>query len=100
MRLDKIPKELVGFIERNKVEFFHDDVAGVNGPNGWSKQLIEVFGGEGEGSTYYKVWSFTQNDDILYVKFNGWYESYNGADFDNYFVVAPKEKTITVYEPV
>ena len=54
-------------------------------------------GGEGAGDEYWSVYSFTRGDEKVYVKFNGWYASYNGAEFTEWFFVEPKEKVITVW---
>ena len=58
------------------------------------------YGGEGQGDDYWSVYSFTRGDEKVYVKFNGWYASYNGAEFTEWFFVEPKEKVITVFELV
>lgn len=58
------------------------------------------YGGEGQGDDYWSVYSFTRGNEKVYVKFNGWYASYNGAEFNEWFFVEPKEKVITVFEPV
>jgi hypothetical protein len=67
-------------------------------PSGWTQVVVDSYGGEGQGDTYYTVRKFTNGDDVLYVRFNGWYSSYDGADYNNYQVVRPVEKTIVVYE--
>lgn len=52
------------------------------------------FGGEGQGDDYWSVYSFTDRDNFkVYVQFDGWYASYNGADYSEYFFVEPKEVT-------
>ena len=56
------------------------------------------YGGEGQGDDYWSVYSFTRGDEKVYVKFNGWYASYNGAEFTEWFFVEPKEKVITVFD--
>ena len=63
-------------------------------------QHEDSYGGEGQGEDYWSVYSFTRGDEKIYVKFNGWYASYNGAEFTEWFFVAPKEKVITVFELV
>jgi hypothetical protein len=63
-------------------------------------QHEDNYGGEGQGDDYWSVYSFTRGDEKVYVKFNGWYASYNGAEFTEWFFVEPKEKVITVFEPV
>ncbi len=55
-------------------------------------------GGEGQGEDYWSVYKFTNGKDTCYVKFDGWYQSYNGSEFDEWYFVEPKQKTITVYE--
>lgn len=55
------------------------------------------YGGEGQGDDYWSVYSFTRGDEKIYVQFNGWYASYNGAEFTEWFFVEPKEKVITVW---
>ncbi len=58
------------------------------------------YGGEGQGDDYWSVYSFTRGDEMVYVKFNGWYASYNGAEFTEWLFVEPKEMVITVFVPV
>lgn len=58
----------------------------------------DSFGGEGMGDEYWSVYSFFRGEEKVYVKFNGWYQSYNGADYTEWLFVEPKQKTITVYE--
>lgn len=59
---------------------------------------VDNHGGEGEGEDYWSVYRFTKGDDTVYVKFQGWYASYVGSEFNEWFFVEPKQKTITVYE--
>lgn len=63
-------------------------------------ELKDHHGGEGEGDQYWGVYSFTDDasNETVYIKFNGWYASYIGAEFEDFFVVKPVQKTITVYE--
>ena len=58
------------------------------------------YGGEDMGSAYWSVYKFTQNDESVYVKFNGFYQSYNGAEFTEWFFVEPKEKVVIEYDRV
>lgn len=60
---------------------------------------VEQYGGEGQGDTWYSVKYFPDHD--VYLKVNGWYQSYSGTDFNGWEdvdVVKPQQKTITVYE--
>ena len=60
---------------------------------------IKHVGGEEQGSTYYSVYKFTDTitNEITFIKFNGWYASYVGAEYQNMFEVKPVEKTIIDY---
>jgi hypothetical protein len=61
---------------------------------------VQQHGGEGEGEQWYVVYHFVEHD--IYVRVDGWYQSYEGTDFydgwDCCKEVRPKEKVITVYE--
>lgn len=63
-------------------------------------EVIEVdqYGGEGEGETWYTVKYFKDHD--VYIRTDGYYQSYNGTEFENGYgyEVRPQQKTITVYE--
>lgn len=63
-----------------------------------SFELIKHYGGEDMGSEYYAVWKFTKEGEEVYIKFNGYYQSYNGADYQSFYKVEPKVKSIVVYE--
>ena len=62
--------------------------------------MVDRYGGEGEGETWYVVHHFVDHD--LYIRTDGFYQSYNGVEFYDGWgccrEVRPKEKTITVYE--
>lgn len=61
---------------------------------------VDSHGGEGEGSDYWTVIQIRNpdnHDEQHYIKFQGWYASYNGAEYDQWYFVEPKQKTITVY---
>jgi hypothetical protein len=55
-------------------------------------------GGEEQGEDYWSVYKFTNGKDTCYVKFDGWYQSYNGSEFNEWFFVSPVEKMVTFYE--
>lgn len=47
------------------------------------KQVQQV-GGENQGSTFFIVYEVTNaNNDKVHIKFDGYYSSYNGSEFDN-----------------
>lgn len=58
------------------------------------------YGGEDMGSDYWSVYKFTLDDVSVYVKFQGFYQSYNGAEFSEWFFVEPKEKVVIGFDRV
>ena len=65
---------------------------------GIAVELIDNYGGEEQGSQYWSIYKFTKGDESVFVKFNGYYASYVGSEFQEFMFVEPKQKTITVYE--
>lgn len=60
---------------------------------------VASFGGEGKGDQYWCVYEFVGHQgEVAYVKFYGWYQSYNGSEYSDYKFVTPQEKTVVVYE--
>lgn len=64
---------------------------------------IDQYGGEDKGSDWWSVKYFPDHD--VYMKVEGYYTSYDGADFEGGWhsacsEVKPKEKTIVVYAKV
>ena len=61
---------------------------------------VDSYGGEDQGSDFYSVILIRNpdnHDEQYYIKFQGWYASYNGAEYEGWSFVEPKQKTITVY---
>lgn len=51
-------------------------------------EVLDNYGGENCGSTYYSVIRFDLKEGgSVTFKFDGWYASYNGADFEKFFEV-------------
>lgn len=61
-------------------------------------KVVDKYGGEDKGSTWYKVQYFVEHD--VYIRTDGWYSSYDGTYFDEGYgsVVKPVEKLVTFYE--
>ena len=63
-------------------------------------KAVDSHGGEGEGSDFWTVILIhnpDNHDEQYYIKFQGWYSSYSGAEYEGWSFVEPKQKTITVY---
>lgn len=61
-------------------------------PLGISIKLVDSYGGEDQGSTYYAVYQFSKDgEQDVFIKFSGWYSSYDGATFEDFKVVQPKQ---------
>lgn len=61
-------------------------------------ESVDSYGGEGEGSTYYHVWKFTGQGEEVYLRFDGYYQSYDGSTYESFRHVQPTTKMVTVYE--
>lgn len=61
-------------------------------------EQAECYGGEDQGSDYWSVYSFTDGMEAVFIKFDGWYASYEGSTYDEFYEVQAVEKTITVFE--
>lgn len=61
-------------------------------------KLEDRYGGEDQGSEYWSVYSFSNGYEVVFIKFDGWYASYDGSTFDEFFEVKAVEKTVTVFE--
>lgn len=64
---------------------------------GISYELMDHYGGEGQGDDFWAVWKFTKGNQEALVKFEGWYASYHGAEFTEWRFVEPKKVTVTKY---
>ena len=53
--------------------------------------LVADHGGEDQGSDYYSVYEFSKGDEIVLVKFQGWYASFDGAEYHHWSFVTPKK---------
>lgn len=59
--------------------------------------LVDCYGGEGRGDDYWAVWKFIDNGEEYFVRFDGWYSSSAGAEFNKMELVKPVETKITKY---
>ena len=77
------------------------------GWNSWSGKLpfefkgVDHYGGEGQGTDYWTVIQVRlpgDDSETALVKLEGWYASYEGADYNDWRFVQSRQKTITVYD--
>ena len=61
-------------------------------------KMVEQYGGEGQGDTYYSVYHFVDHD--VYIRFDGWYASHHGSEYEEMFQVRPYEELVVKYKPV
>ena len=58
----------------------------------------DSYGGEGKGEDYWIVYKFSKGDEAVYVRFDGWYASYDGSEFNEWFFVEPKEVQVVQFQ--
>ena len=68
--------------------------------NGITFKLEDSYGGEGEGENYWSVYSFSKGDSKVYVKFDGYYTSYDGSNYNEWFFVEPKQVMVTQFHRI
>lgn len=74
-------------------------------PDDWvnvTSSCVDAYGGEDCGSTYYSVYEFHIDNCRLtrvtfYLRFDGWYASHYGTDYQDFREVRPKQVTKTEY---
>lgn len=72
----------------------YDEFVNLFGKN----ELVEDFGGEGQGDSYYNVFHFPNAN--IWIQFDGYYASHYGSEYQNMFEVEPKEVKVIQYEQV
>lgn len=79
---------------------FNNDFStdGINLFNDWKIECVDSYGGEGQGEMYYTIYKVTDpSGNYCFVKFNGSYYSYDGANYDRYFQVIGKKVEVVQY---
>lgn len=110
MSLKEVVKELLKAAESDVMNNFFWSEAGMDykyqeeEPEGFDTALkekgikynhVDNYGGEGQGEDYWSVYSFNNDDELVYVKFDGYYASYDGSTFQEWFFVEPTEVVVT-----
>lgn len=65
--------------------------------HGLTSKVVDSYGGEDCGSTYYAVYEMSDGIESLFVRFDGHYQSHYGTDYQGYSFVTPKEKKVMEY---
>lgn len=55
--------------------------------------IEDNYGGEDCGTEYWSVYKFYKGNEVVYVKFNGWYQSYNGSEYEEWYFAKPIPKS-------
>ena len=65
---------------------------------GITAKCIDSYGGEGKGEGYWVVYEFSKDNESVYVQFDGWYTSYEGPEFTEWFFVELKEVKVVKFQ--
>ena len=95
MMHDNCSLEFQEWDSKNMVKTQFGEWAEANGVTETSS--VKSYGGEDQGSTYYSVIRFSDGTDEVFLKFYGWYASYDGANYEDFTRVYPKEVTRIEY---
>jgi hypothetical protein len=100
MALKKTLERILDQLSDRDRENFMD---GCGPEESFDNELITVtnvcsYGGEDMGSDYWCVYSFSKDNETLFIKFYGWYASHVGSEYQGYKFVNPQQKTVTIYE--
>jgi hypothetical protein len=75
--------------------------AGDNVPakiSGFTITKLESYGGEGEGDSFWAVFSVEKDGVQKYWKWDGWYASYDGGYLESLFEVEPEQVVVTKWK--
>lgn len=87
------PKDITHDSDR---EWYFDLVEYFN-KNNIQYAFVDNYGGEEQGRDYWSVYSFTDGDNVVYVKFKGWYASYVGSEYEEFYFVEPRQVEVTQF---
>jgi hypothetical protein len=70
-------------------------------PDDWenvTSKSVDHYGGEDCGSTYYTVYQFiVDGNEVFYLRFDGWYASHYGCEYQDFREVFSRQVTKTEY---
>ena len=76
----------------------HDSFLDALKVNNITFKHVTNFGGEEQGAEYWSVYEFTDGTSSVFVKFDGWYASYSGSDYEEFYFVEPVPTQVIVYK--
>lgn len=95
------PKDNSSYLEFGGDYFYPEDYENFNPASfPWTYKYVDKFGGEGHGDSYWPVYEFSLNGVSCHIKFDGYYNSYEGATCDNLIEVEPRQVMRTAWFPV
>lgn len=104
--MKKLNPEIIDLLQEN----MSDAVEGPKYSDVWEDPMFANFnssqedhyGGEGKGSDYWTIFKLTdkETNDEFFVKFDGYYASYHGTDWETVSQVEPIEKTVKDWKEV
>lgn len=101
--------ESLDLYDMGPAEWLEDDVADLLMRERWrisdvnlSRMLDQIgpvtcvqHGSTADDASYHSVYQFLDHD--VYIKFTGWWSSYDGNSFNGMYQVVPEERIITAY---
>ena len=64
---------------------------------GISYEMIQHHGGEDEGSEYWAIYKFSKGQETVFIKFNGYYQSFCDTEYLGFDFVVPTEVMVIQY---
>lgn len=90
--------------DRIDLERHPDEIPTDKAVSGLTFKHEESFGGEGRGEDCHYVYSVTSDvadEEKVYIKFDGYYESHNGSEYDNgFYICVPFMKEVRDWRKV
>lgn len=65
--------------------------------NNFVVECIQHHGGEDEGTEYWGIWKFTSGGKSVFIRFNGYYQSFCDTEYLGYEFVVPTEVMVIQY---
>jgi len=92
--------EIIHHMEFDCDEYQKDkDLIAELASKGYKLNNEDHYGGEGQGDSYWNVFSVEHNGETTYFRIDGWYASYDGSHFDDCYSFYEVEKVpVQIFE--